>query len=45
MALSRSDPTAFEERRRRVIEEAIARAPHHRHPPVARPAMAHRHGA
>ena len=29
MALSRSDPTAFEERRRHVIEEAIARAPQH----------------
>jgi hypothetical protein len=27
MALGRSDPIAFEERRRRVIEDAIARAP------------------
>ena len=32
MALSRSDPTAFEERRRRVIEETIARAPQHIQP-------------
>lgn len=32
MALGRSDPIAFEERRRRVIEEAIARAPQHMQP-------------
>lgn len=32
MTLSRSDPIAFEERRRRVIEEAIARAPQHMQP-------------
>ncbi|GAO36730.1 hypothetical protein SCT_2140 [Sulfuricella sp. T08] len=32
MALSRSDPTAFEERRRCVIEETIARAPQHMQP-------------
>lgn len=32
MALSRSDPTAFEERRRRVVEEAIARAPQRMQP-------------
>lgn len=32
MALSRSNPTAFEERRKRVIEEAIARAPQRMHP-------------
>ena len=29
MELGRSDPTAFEERRRRVIEEVIAQAPQH----------------
>jgi len=29
MALAQSDPDAFEERRRRVIDEAIARAPQH----------------
>lgn len=32
MALGRSDPMAFEERRRRVIEEAIARAPQRMRP-------------
>lgn len=32
MTLSRSNPTAFEERRRRVIEEAIASAPQHLQP-------------
>lgn len=32
MALCRSDPTAFEERRRRVTEELIAQAPQHVQP-------------